>query len=162
MGCFLDQLRSISRVGVRRTRVRNEFCHTRNQISERYILPLDDQNSTLAHYTMRLIPLLFGLAALAASSHVIAHEGMSNQANSPAPAGVGVAAGSGGQAVFIPPASTPATGLSLADALTVERRASLWFDYARDVAAVVSVVWSGCLEYGGGDGARANGRRRGR
>lgn len=31
-----------------------------------------------------------------------------------------------------------ATGLSLADALTLERRASLWWDYARDVAAVVS------------------------
>jgi hypothetical protein len=29
-------------------------------------------------------------------------------------------------------------GLNLADILTVERRASLWWDYARDVASVVS------------------------
>lgn len=34
---------------------------------------------------------------------------------------------------------TGGTALNLADVLTVERRASLWWDYARDVASVVSV-----------------------
>lgn len=56
------------------------------------------------------------------------------------------------QAVFAPPSTNlgggfatgdgidagTATGLSLADALTLERRASLWWEYARDIASVVS------------------------
>lgn len=92
------------------------------------------------HYTMRVVPLLFGLAAVVTASNIIGRD--ARDAMPPAATGVGVAAGSGsgGQAVFIPPASAPATGLSLADALTLERRASLWFDYARDVVAVVSVT----------------------
>jgi hypothetical protein len=54
----------------------------------------------------------------------------------------------------------PSGGLNLADVLTVERRASLWWDYARDVASVVS---SGS----GGSGRRGRvkerrGRGRGR
>jgi len=60
------------------------------------------------------------------------------------------------QAVFSPPKAqngvvdVPHTGgasLNLADVLTVERRASLWWDYARDVASVVSLSV-------GGDGQR--------
>lgn len=92
---------------------------------------------------MRPIPFLFGLAACVVATNVLMQDGGAAGSDSPALNGVGVAAGSGAgkQAVFIPPASsTPATGLSLADALTLERRASLWFDYARDVASVVSVV----------------------
>lgn len=109
--------------------LRPRFCHRRRP-SPNLLHPL----------TMRILPLLFGLAACAAATNIIVRDGMEARTHSVS-GGVGVAAGTGnGQAVFIPPASTPATGLSLADALTLERRASLWFDYARDVAAVVSAV----------------------
>ncbi|GMK57598.1 hypothetical protein CspeluHIS016_0404320 [Cutaneotrichosporon spelunceum] len=42
------------------------------------------------------------------------------------------------QTVFIPDPGTGASKLSLADALTLERQASLWWEYARDVSSVTA------------------------
>lgn len=58
-----------------------------------------------------------------------------------------IAAQEKGQTVFKSGAGvgvgSPASGMSLADALTLERKASLWWEYARDVASVVSSVKGG-------------------
>lgn len=59
-----------------------------------------------------------------------------------------IAAGSG-QTVFIPGEGGAASGFSLADALTLERKASLWWEYARDVGSVVSVDCDWCNEGAG-------------
>lgn len=53
--------------------------------------------------------------------------------------------GQAAQAVFADPLGSAPIGVgqggpSLADALTVERRASLWFEYARDVSSIVSML----------------------
>lgn len=59
------------------------------------------------------------------------------------------AQGQAAQAVFNDPLGSAPIGVgqggpSLADALTVERRASLWFEYARDVSSIVSISFSRC------------------
>lgn len=88
---------------------------------------------------MRQFTVLFALvaamgAAFASSSPV------PNPGSAPVPADgfVDLLAGKE-QQVFVPgPSTGDNAGLSLADALTLERKASLWWEYARDVASVVS------------------------
>lgn len=85
---------------------------------------------------MKRIALALTLATLAAATLVRLPE--AGEVTTPSVGGVD----SELQAVFAPPGRVDtggAIGFTLADALTVERRASLWWDYARDVADVVSV-----------------------
>lgn len=82
--------------------------------------------------------LLLAMGAYATTAHAGA------KADVPAADGfvdaIAAAQDSNGQTVFKQGVGvgSPASGMSLADALTLERKASLWWEYARDVASVVS------------------------
>lgn len=81
-------------------------------------------------------PSLLAILALAAGA-VYANTQMGQQSEELSPQGQAA------QAVFTDPLGSSPIGVgqggpSLADALTVERRASLWFEYARDVSSIVS------------------------
>lgn len=83
-------------------------------------------------------PSLLAILALAAAG-VYANTQMGQQSDELSPQGQAA------QAVFTDPLGSSPIGVgqggpSLADALTVERRASLWFEYARDVSSIVSLV----------------------
>lgn len=86
-------------------------------------------------------PSLLAILALAAGA-VYANTQMGQQSEELSPQGQAA------QAVFSDPLGTSPIGVgqggpSLADALTVERRASLWFEYARDVSSIVSLYADG-------------------
>lgn len=87
-----------------------------------------------------LTALLSAMGVAYASSHHAAAAAPVVAPAAPAPADsfVDVIAGAEDQTVLNP--GTGSAGLSLADALTLERKASLWWEYARDVSSVVSVL----------------------
>lgn len=89
---------------------------------------------------MKRTSLILIMAALAsAASATLVKLPASEHENTPARADVDAEL----QHVLAPPGAPSteiATGLNLADALTLERRASVWWDYARDVAAVVRIT----------------------
>jgi hypothetical protein len=90
---------------------------------------------------MRQFTLLTALfaamgVAYASSHHAAAAPAPVDHAPAPADGFVDVIAGAEDQTVLNP--GTGGAGLSLADALTLERKASLWWEYARDVSSVVS------------------------